>query len=116
VSNRETLLIPQCETVGCLENIEKIVALPGIDAIFVGPFDLSASMGIPGQFEKAEFQEALRHIQQVCAQAGKPSIIYAANEQKVKEGFAMGFDSVTYSMDALILAEAYKAAVEKLRG
>lgn len=116
VSNRETLLIPQCETVGCLENIEKIASLPGIDGIFVGPFDLSASMGIPGQFERPEFQEALRHIQSVCRKAGKPTIIYAATEQKVREGFALGFDSVTYSMDALILAEAYKAALEKLRG
>lgn len=116
VSNRETLLIPQCETVGCLENIEKIASLPGIDGIFVGPFDLSASMGIPGQFERPEFQEALRHIQGVCRKAGKPTIIYAATEQKVREGFALGFDSVTYSMDALILAEAYKAALEKLRG
>jgi len=116
VSNRETMLIPQCETVGCFENIEKIAALPGIDAIFVGPFDLSASMGIPGQFDKKEFQDCLRHIQKVCAKAGKPTIIYAATEQKVKEGFAMGYDSVAYSMDALILAEAYKAALGRLKG
>lgn len=115
VSNRETMLIPQCETVGCFENIEKIAALPGIDAIFVGPFDLSASMGIPGQFDKKEFQDCLRHIQKVCAKAGKPTIIYAATEQKVKEGFAMGYDSVAYSMDALILAEAYKAALARLK-
>lgn len=115
VSNRETMLFPQCETVGCLENIERIAALPGVDGIFIGPFDLSASMGIPGQFEKPEFRDALRHIQAVCAQAGKPTMIYAANEQKAREGFAMGFDSVAYNMDAIVLAEAYRALLAKLR-
>ena len=54
-SNRETLLFPQCETLGCLEHLEEIVILPGIDGIFVGPFDLSTAMGIPGQFDKPEF-------------------------------------------------------------
>ena len=115
VSNRETVLFPQCETVGCLENIERIAALPGVDGIFVGPFDLSASMGIPGQFEKPEFQQALRRILAACRAAGKPAMIYAATEQKVKEGFDMGFDSVTYNMDALVLAQAYKEMLARLR-
>ena len=115
VSNRETMLFPQCETVGCLENIEKIVAIDGVDGIFIGPFDLSTAMGIPGQFEKEEFQNALRHIQKVCAEAGKPTIIYAANEKAVKDDFALGFDSVTYNMDANILINAYKEALSRLK-
>ena len=41
VNNAETLLIPQCETVGCLENIETIAAMDGVDGIFIGPFDLT---------------------------------------------------------------------------
>ena len=115
VCNRETMLFPQCETVGCLEHIEEIVAIDGVDGIFIGPFDLSTAMGIPGQFEKAEFQSALRHIQKVCAAAGKPSIIYAASEKAVKDGFAIGFDSVTYNMDVNILINAYKEALKRLK-
>ena len=53
--NRETLLIPQCETKGCLENIEEIAKVDGIDGIFVGPYDLSVAMGIPTQFDKQGF-------------------------------------------------------------
>lgn len=49
-SNRETLLLPQCETVGCLEHIEEITAMDGVDGIFVGPFDLSIALGHPGEF------------------------------------------------------------------
>lgn len=113
--NRETLLLPQCETMGCLENLEKIVALDGIDGIFVGPFDLSTAMGIPGQFYRSEFKEALRHIQAVCAKAGKPSIIYAASEAAVEEAFSMGYTSVTYSTDAQVLINAYKNALKGLK-
>ena len=45
--NRETLLLPQCETAGCLAHIEEICAMDGVDGIFVGPFDLSIALDIP---------------------------------------------------------------------
>lgn len=114
VSNRETMLLPQCETLGCLNNIEKILAIDGIDGIFVGPFDLSCALGIPGEFSKPEFQDALRHVQRVCREAGKPSFLFAANEDAVRAGFAMGYDSMTYGMDATMLVNSFKAAIEKL--
>ena len=49
--NRETLLLPQCETAGCLAHIEEICAMDGVDGIFVGPFDLSIALGRPGEFD-----------------------------------------------------------------
>lgn len=114
ISNRETMLFPQCETAGCLEHIEEIVNLPGVDGIFVGPFDLSTAMGMPGQFDREEFQAELRRVQAVCAAAGKPCMIYAANEEAVKKGFAMGYDSVAYNMDASMLIKAYQEAIARL--
>ena len=115
VSNRETMLIPQCETVGCLENLEKIVALEGIDGIFVGPYDLSTSMGIPGKFHLKEFKDALCHIQKVCEAAGKPSMIYATSREKAQEAFDMGYRSITYAADAAVLADAYKSILKDLK-
>jgi len=116
VSNRETMLVPQCETLGCLEHLEEIVAIEGIDGIFVGPFDLSTAMGIPGQFDRPEFQDALRHIRGVCAAAKKPSLIFAATAEAAKADFALGYDSVTYGMDASVLVNACKAARERILG
>lgn len=116
VSNRESMLIPQCETLGCLEHLEEILALDGIDGIFVGPFDLSTGMGIPGEFDRPEFQEALRHIQGLCAAAKKPSLIYAATEEAARAAFAMGYDSVTYGMDATMLVNACKTARRNILG
>ncbi len=114
VSNRETMLIPQCETLGCLEHLEEIVALPGVDGIFVGPFDLSTAMGIPGEFDRPEFQEALRHIQGVCRAAGKPTLIFAGSVAAARADLAMGYDSIAYSMDASLLIEAGRAAIRDI--
>ena len=49
-ANHNTLLLPQCETMGCLENIDEILGMDGVDGIFIGPFDLSIALGIPGDF------------------------------------------------------------------
>ena len=108
VSNRETLLIPQCETAECLADLEKIVAVEGIDAIFVGPYDLSTSLGIAGQFDRPDFKQSLRHIAEVCHAAGKPCIIYAGSPKDSKDKFAMGYDSVAYGLDSVAFIEAFR--------
>lgn len=109
-ANRETMLFPQCETVGCLEHIEEIAAVDGVDGIFVGPFDLSVAMGIPLDFEHPDFKAALRRILDACKAAGKPTIIYAGTEEDARKDFAMGFTSVAYNQDGALLIEALKAA------
>jgi len=116
ISNRETMLLPQCETLGCLEHIDEVLAVPGIDGIFVGPFDLSTAMGIPGEFGRPEFREALERIQRACAAAKKPSIIYAAATQAAREDFDMGYDSVAFGMDATTLTNAYRGVVKEIMG
>lgn len=97
--NRETLLIPQCETKGCLENIEEIAKVDGIDGIFVGPYDLSVAMGIPTQFDKPEFKAALERILKAVKDAGKFTIIYCADFNVANTRLKQGFDSVTVGQD-----------------
>lgn len=109
VSNRETLLLPQCETKECLAQLEEIVRVPGIDGIYVGPFDLSTALGKPAQFDDPEIRDAIRHIQGVCRDAGKLSFIYAADEATAREDFALGYGSVTVGMDATVLTNAFKS-------
>lgn len=55
VANRQTMIVPQCETRGCLENIEEIVRIDGVDGIFIGPYDLSAALDAPGDFSSSQF-------------------------------------------------------------
>lgn len=114
VSNSETLIIPQCETVESLEVIEEIAALEGVDGIFVGPYDLSTALGKPGQFDDEEVMNAIQRVLDACKAAGKFSFIYAGSEDDVTKRFEQGFDSVTYGMDAILLGNTVKGIVERV--
>lgn len=96
-ANENTLVIPQCETVQCLEHIEEIAAIDGVDGIFVGPFDLSVSMGIPGQTSHPDFKAALERVLEACKQAGKFCMMFSMDPAQIKEYFAIGFDGVAAS-------------------
>lgn len=115
VSNREQLLIPQCETRGCLENIEEIVALDGVDGIFVGPYDLSTALGKPGQFGDQEVIDAIARVIKACKDAGKYSFMYTGTIDGVKANYALGYDAVCYGMDAIMLIEATKNLVAAVK-
>jgi len=114
--NSHTLLIPQCETVGCLEHIEEIVNIPGVDGIFIGPYDLSIGMGMPAQFEKPEFQAALSHILSTCQKAGKPCLIYAGDGNAARSFIQQGFAGVAINFDAFFYINAFRALMEQVRG
>lgn len=113
--NRETLLIPQCETVGCLENIEEIANVGGIDGIFIGPYDLSVAMGIPTQFDKPEFKAALKRVLKAVHDAGKFVIIYAGTPELGKQRLAEGYDSVTIGQDVNFYINAINAMVDQVK-
>lgn len=108
--NEETLLIPQCETMGALESIEEIVALDGVDGIFVGPFDLSISMGIPGQFQSDAFQAALTRILSACHAAGKFCLFFGGSKEAVEAGYARGFDAMAYGIDTMLFIRQLRDA------
>lgn len=115
-SNRETLLLPQCETVGCLEHIEEITAMDGVDGIFVGPFDLSIALGHPGEFNAPVVHDAILRVQAACKRSGKLSIIFTGSAAASRQRFAEGFDSVTLGMDSLFYVEMYKNLVADVWG
>ncbi len=110
--NSSTMLLPQCETVECLEHIEEIVALDGIDGILIGPFDLSIAMGLDGQFDHPAFQQAVERVRTACQAQGKLSMIFAASEADISKRLAQGFDSILYGLDALALTSYYRNAAE----
>lgn len=109
--NEETMVIPQCETAEALEDIENIASMDGVDGIFVGPFDLSISMGLPGDFENPQFVKALERILSACRQAGKPCLIFAGDGAAAARRFAQGFDGVAMSLDAALLIAGVQAQI-----
>lgn len=116
ISNAETMILPQCETKGCLVNIEEIVSIEGIDGIFVGPYDLSIALGIPAEFSNEKFIEALDRILKACKNTGKFALIYCGTVDAARKYIKDGFDGVAYGMDALVIINAYKDILKQIKG
>ena len=112
--NRELMLIPQCETAECLEAIDEVAALDGIDGIFIGPFDLSIAMGIPGDFSNPEFKKAIKRIKDAVHRAGKPVFIFCPDTETALVRAGEGYDSLTVSLDTGFLTSAYAKLVKDL--
>ena len=114
-ANASTLLIPQCETAGCLEHIEEIAAVEGVDGIFIGPFDLSIALGIPGKFGDPLLTEGIERVRRACAAAGKLCIMYAGSGEAAKRYFGQGFPSVAAGLDVEVLKEAVRGIASAAR-
>ena len=112
--NEQVLLIPQCETAEALETIEEIAAVDGVDGIFVGPYDLSIAMEIPGEFDNPMFVAALKRITEACKKAGKFTMIFTGDRSSVINYFKSGFDSVAYSMDAAFLVNECRREMDTI--
>ncbi|NLF45895.1 MAG: hypothetical protein GX581_07450 [Syntrophomonadaceae bacterium] len=112
ISNRETLLILQCETLGCLDNIEMITSIDGVDGILIGPFDLSIALGKPARFDDPEIKEAFARIRNACQAAGKMCMIFAGSAEAAKNYFSEGFDSVAVGLDTSIYISSYREIVK----
>lgn len=114
-ANTSTLLIPQCETAGCLEHIEEIAAVEGVDGILIGPFDLSIALGIPGQFGDPLLTEGIERVRRACAAAGKLCIMYAGSGEAAKRYFDQGFPSVAAGLDIEVLKLAVRGIASAAR-
>jgi 4-hydroxy-2-oxoheptanedioate aldolase len=104
-------LIAQIESVAGIENLDAIAAVDGIDSLFIGPADLAASMGYPGQAgHPAVVAEIWRSLERISA-AGKPAGIFALDETLVRECLARGYAYAGVGADAILLSRA----VDELR-
>ena len=107
-------IVAQIETVAGVQNAREIVAHDAIDAIIIGPYDLSGSLGIPGQVEAPEVVASIATVHDLCRQAGKPCGIFAATAEKAREYAAQGFDLIAAGIDSSILMNAYKQLRQSL--
>jgi len=103
-AHEEICVIVQIETLTAFEQIEAIAAVPGVDSIFIGPADLSASMGFLGDMGNAAVQEKLRAGAQTCKRLGKPCGIVGANPEIVASFLDYGFSWVAVGSDLAMLA------------
>lgn len=113
----EAVVIAQVEHIKSVENIESILSTDGIDGIMIGPYDLSASMGIPGEYDKKEVKEALAKVETACKKMKKSlgfHVIkpdYKLLEEKINAGYTF----LAFSLDFFFLGEKVREEMSKLK-
>ncbi len=102
---KELVVIVQIEHIDAVDNLEEIVAVEGVDGIIIGPYDLSGSMGFPGEFERAEVIGALERVKQICKDTNTAMGYHVIDpdfkqlQSKVEEGYVF----LGFSLDFLFI-------------
>jgi 2-keto-3-deoxy-L-rhamnonate aldolase RhmA len=115
-ANDEVAVIVQIEHIEAARNIDAILDVPGIDGVFVGPFDLSGSMDKPGKINDPEVQQAIRDIIRACEKRDIARCIYAHTPAHAKTYLEQGYRVIGLCTDYITLARAAVAALKEVRG
>jgi 2-dehydro-3-deoxyglucarate aldolase/4-hydroxy-2-oxoheptanedioate aldolase len=113
-ANREQLLIAQIETAAGVERAHEIAAVEGIDLLWIGHFDLTTSLGVPGEFGHPRHAEAVERVFAAAASAGKQVGALATGIEDARELLRQGYRAVVYG-DSLLFTDALTQAVRALR-
>ena len=114
-ANARTTVFAQIETAAGAENVDAIAAVPGIDCLWVGHFDLSASLGVPGEFGHPKFTDAIARTIAAGRKHGKAVGRLVPTVASALELHAEGFDMICYSGDVWMFGEALAKAVGEIR-
>lgn len=119
--NDSSPLILQIESIRAVENIDALLAFPEVDGVMVGPYDISGSLGVPGQTNHPKVREAGRVVIEAARRAGKSCCTQIADVsvERVKDAFDQGFTFVILGSDLFILwkwAESMRSVIAEVRG
>lgn len=116
-ANDEIFLAVQIEHIDAVRNIDAILGVPGIDAVFIGPYDLTASMGITAQFNHPDYHSALATILAACSRHHiTPGIhVVQPDIDQAKVRIAEGYRFLAYSLDITMLTTACTVGLAALR-
>lgn len=114
-ANDALAVILQIEHIDAVRDIKAILQVPGITALFVGPYDLSGSLGLLGQVGHPQVQDAIERVIAACRAAGMPLGLYVGDAVGARAGIARGFTMIALSSDAGLLLGAAQAALGDVR-
>jgi len=114
-ANANTAVICQIESLRGLQNLEAIAALPGVDVLWVGHFDLTQSMGIVGQFQHPRFLEALARVPAAARHHGKAAGVQPGSREQAAEWRKLGYNVVSFGSDIAVYRAALAGAVAAVR-
>ncbi len=112
-----SIIIAQIEHIKAVENLENILKTPFIDGIIIGPYDLSGSMGIPGEYDKPEVVAALKYVEETCKKFNKPLGFHVIQPDflKLKEKIDKGYTFLAFSLDFYFLGNKAREEMSKIK-
>ena len=115
--NKEIIIIAQIEHIDAINNLEDILSVDEIDGTIIGPYDLSASMGKPGDFNEPDVKAAVDMYDEICDKLNKPkgSHVISSNHIETKEKINKGYSFLAFSLDFFFLGDKAREEMEKLK-
>ena len=103
---KQPLVVAQVESKKAVDNIESLIAVNGVDAIMIGPYDLSASLGLTGEIGHARVQDAVATVVRACQKAGVPSGIHVVNPDAklLSSAVDAGHRFIAFGVDAVFIS------------
>jgi 2-keto-3-deoxy-L-rhamnonate aldolase RhmA len=114
--NRHSFFVAMIESAPAIERLEAILAVGGIDAVFIGPHDLTVSLDVPEQYEHPLVQEGIATIIHACAARGIPAGTQWWSPELVRRELALGARFVLYSNDLNMIRDGYRTSMAAIRG
>jgi len=114
-ANEDTAVIVQAEHRDAVANIEAIVRVDGVDGVLIGPYDLSASLGLPGAVDHPDVRAAIERVRTACQAVGVPLGIFGVTADAVKPYMQNGFTMIVAGVDTVLLGTAATTLVAALR-
>lgn len=115
--NHELVIIAQIEHIEAVQNIQEIITTDGIDGIIIGPYDLSGSMGFPGEYHREDVKEAIKHTLEICKINNFPSGFHVieSDPSLLQERIEQGCTFLAYSLDFFFLGDSARNGMKTIK-
>ena len=116
-TENNVVIIPQIEHIEAVENLEEILSVNGIDGLIVGPYDLSASIGYPGDYNRNDVKNALKKIDSISKKMKKPLGFHVieSDHKFVLDKIDKGYSFIAFSIDFFFLGDLMRAQMSNLK-
>jgi 2-dehydro-3-deoxyglucarate aldolase len=113
----ESIVIAQIEHIEAVENIEDILQIDGIDGTIVGPYDLSGSMGFPGDYDRTDVKVAIKKVETACKKYNKPYGFHVIESDPIKlqSRIDEGCTFLAYSLDFFFLGDSARSGMRVIQ-
>ena len=114
---KESIVIVQIEHIDAVKNLEEILSVKGVDGFIVGPYDISGSMGTPGDFENKKFKATISKIMSIATKCKKPAGFHVIppDDKEINRYIKIGYKFIAISLDTLILGSLYRDIIKKIK-